>query len=49
MEVSIKNHADAMIFYTALCAEASQSAYYDFIIIFDCRAKSDILLAIPSR
>ena len=35
-----------LIFYTALCAEASQSAYYDFIIIFDCRAKSDILLAI---
>ena len=29
------------------CVEASQNAYYDFIIIFDCRAKSDILLSIP--
>ena len=26
MEVSIKNHADAMIFYTAICVEASQIA-----------------------
>ena len=42
MEDSVKNHADAMIFYTAICAEASQSC-------IDCRAKFDILLAVPSR
>ena len=34
-EDSVKNHADAMIFRTAICAEASQICHYR-------RAKSDI-------
>ena len=40
MEISVKNNADAIIFYTTKCvAGATFSAYR--------RAKSDILLAIP--
>ena len=39
---SVKNYADAINFRTAICAEASQSC-------IDCRAKSDILLAVNSR
>ena len=35
MEISVKNLADAMIFHTAICAEASQICPYR-------RAKSDI-------
>ena len=35
LEDSVKNHADAMIFRTAICAEASQMCPYR-------RAKSDI-------
>ena len=39
---SLKKYVDTIFFQTAICAEASQSCV-------DCRAKSDILLAIPSR
>ena len=35
MRISVKNHADAMIFRTAICAEASQMCPYR-------RAKFDI-------
>ena len=41
MEVSVKNHADAMIFYTAICAADDTNSK-------DHRAELDIRLAIPA-
>ena len=41
MEDRVKNHADAMIFHTAICAAGVTNKN-------DCRAESDIRLAIPS-
>ena len=41
MEVSVKNHTDAMIFHTAICAAGVTNSK-------DHRAELDIRLAIPS-
>ena len=41
MEISVKNHADALIFHTAICAGGAANSFYR-------RAESDIQPAVPS-
>ncbi len=41
MEISVKNHADTMIFHTAICAAGITNSH-------DCRAEFEIQPAIPS-